>query len=90
VTTSSLVDWPCQARVVEIFEAGDGLLAMACTMVDHDGAVDPEGAIEPVQLAGLHRELAGNVPIAGFDSGREGTPLDRNVILLVPWPRASR
>jgi hypothetical protein len=71
VTTSSLVDWPCQARVVELFEAGDGLLAIACTMVDHDGS----------ELAGLHRELAGNVPIAGFDSGRDGTVLDRNVIL---------
>jgi hypothetical protein len=25
------------------------------------------------------------VPIAGFDSGRAGTPLDRNVILPVRW-----
>jgi len=73
VTTCSLVDWPCQARVVELFEAGDDLLAIACTMVDHDG----------LELAALHRELAANVPIAGFDSGREGTPLDRNVILPI-------
>jgi metallophosphoesterase (TIGR03767 family) len=73
VTTCSLVDWPCQARVVELFEAGDDLLAIACTMVDHEGP----------GLAALHRELAGNVPIAGFDSGREGTPLDRNVILPI-------
>jgi hypothetical protein len=85
VTTSSLVDWPCQARVVELFDAGDGLLAIACTMVDHDGPADPGGAVEPEQLAALHRELAGNVPIAGFDSGRDGTPLDRNVILPVRW-----
>jgi hypothetical protein len=85
VTTSSLVDWPCQARLVELFDAGDGLLAIACTMVDHDGPTDPAGAVEPEQLAALHRELAGNVPIAGFDSGRDGTPLDRNVILPVRW-----
>jgi 3',5'-cyclic AMP phosphodiesterase CpdA len=85
VTTSSVVDWPCQARAVELFEAGDGLLAIACTMVDHDGSADPAAAVEPAQLAGLHRELAGNVPVAGFDSGREGAPLDRNVILPVPW-----
>jgi metallophosphoesterase (TIGR03767 family) len=85
VTTSSLVDWPCQARLIELFEAGDGLLAIACTMVDHDGAIDPGDAIEPTQLAGLHRVLAGNVPIGGFASGRDGTPLDRNVTLLVPW-----
>jgi len=86
VTTSSLVDWPCQARLVELFDAGDGLLAIACTMVDHVGPADPASAVEPDQLAGLHREVAGNVPIAGFDSGRDGTPLDRNVILLVRWP----
>ncbi|HEV3102491.1 MAG TPA: methylenetetrahydrofolate reductase [Candidatus Dormibacteraeota bacterium] len=85
VTTSSLVDWPCQARVVEIFEAGDGLLAIACTMVDHDGSTDPGEAVESAQMAGLHRQLAGNVPLAGFDSGRSGTPLDRNVILPVRW-----
>jgi len=76
VTTSSLVDWPCQARLVELFRTRDGLLAIACTMLDHDG----------LGLADLHRELAGNVPSAGFDAGRSGTPLDRNVILLLPLP----
>jgi metallophosphoesterase (TIGR03767 family) len=86
VTTSSLVDWPCQARLVELLDAGDGLLAIACTMVDHDGPADPAGAVEPAELAALHREVAGNVPIAGFDSGRAGTPLDRNVILPVRRP----
>jgi len=85
VTTSSLVDWPCQARLVELFDAGDGLVAIACTMVDHDGPTDPEGAVEPAQMAALHRELAGNVPFGGFDSGRDGSPLDRNVILPVRW-----
>lgn len=87
VTTCSIVDWPGQARVVELFEAGDHLLAIACTMVDHDGPADPGGAIAPAELASLHRELAGNVPIAGFDSGREGSPLDRNVILPIRRPR---
>jgi metallophosphoesterase (TIGR03767 family) len=76
VTTSSLVDWPCQARLMELFDAGDGLLGIACTMVDHDGA----------GLAGLHRELAGNVPFNGFDSWRPGTPADRNAILLLRKP----
>jgi len=88
VTTSSLVDWPCQSRVVEVFEAGDGLLAIACTMVDHDGSAIANGGDATTYLAGLHRELAGNVPVAGFDSGRAGTLVDRNVILPVRWPRA--
>ena len=76
VTTSSLVDWPCQARLVELFRTDGGRLAIACTMLDHDG----DG------LAGLHRELAGNVPAVGFDSGHSGTPLDRNAILLLTQP----
>jgi len=85
VTTSSMVDWPCQARLVELFEAGDGLLAIACTMVDHDGSIEPRAA-DPPDLAGLHRELAGNVPFNGFDSWRPGNPEDRNAILLLPAP----
>jgi len=76
VTTSSLVDWPCQARLVELFRCGQGLLGIACTMLDHDG----EG------LAGLHRELAANVPFSDFDSWRPGSPADRNVVLLLPAP----
>src|SRR6202795_5397479 len=38
VTTSSLVDWPCQARLVELFEAGERLLGIGGTMVGHQGA----------------------------------------------------
>lgn len=85
VTTSSMVDWPCQARVVELFDAGGGLLGIGCTMVDHDGAV--RGGLDDLAaLAGLHRELAGNVPFNGFDSWRPGTPADRNAILLLRSP----
>jgi metallophosphoesterase (TIGR03767 family) len=85
VTTASLVDWPCQGRLVEIVDAGDGTVAIACTMVDHDGAI-AAGDEEPEDLAGLHRELAGNAPFAGFDSGRTGGPQDRNVILPLRSP----
>jgi len=76
VTTSSIVDWPCQARVVELYETAGGELAIGCTMLDHDG----EG------LAGLHRELAANVPSRGFDDGSAGKVDDRNTILLLPKP----
>jgi 3',5'-cyclic AMP phosphodiesterase CpdA len=76
VATSSLVDWPCQARLVEIHRKGSGKLAITCTVLDHDG----EG------LAGLHRELAANVPLNGFDSWRPGLPADRNAVLLLPDP----
>ena len=71
VTTASIVDWPCQARLVEVFETRDGRPAVATTMLDHDG----EG------LAGLHRELAGNTWLYfGFDSDSAGTPADRNIV----------
>ncbi|TMG70973.1 MAG: TIGR03767 family metallophosphoesterase [Chloroflexi bacterium] len=75
VTTSSLVDWPCQARLVEIYRTRGGV-AISCTMLDHEGG----------GLAGLHRELAGNVPRSGFDSWRPGSQPDRNAILLLPSP----
>ena len=75
VTTASIVDWPSQGRVIELFRTADGGLAIATTMLDHDG----EG------LAGLHRELAGNARMYyGFDSGSSGTQLDRNAILPLP------
>lgn len=85
VTTSSLVDWPCQARLVELFDAGEGLLGIACTMVDHGGTTRGKDQ-EPPDLAGLHRELAANVPNNGFDSWRPGSPADRNAILLLRAP----
>ena len=85
VTTASLVDWPCQGRLVEMVDAGDGMVAIACTMVDHEGAISA-GDSEPEDLAGLHRELAGNVPVSGFASGRAGGPQDRNVILPLRAP----
>ncbi len=74
VTTSAVVDWPCQARVVEIFRMAQGRLAVATTMLDHDG----QG------FAGLHRELAANVPGNGFDCRRPGKASDRNAVLPFP------
>ena len=72
VTTASIVDWPCQGRFVEIFRVEGGGLAIATTMLDHDG----DG------LAGLHRELAGNASrYFGSGSGSAGRMEDRNAVL---------
>jgi metallophosphoesterase (TIGR03767 family) len=89
VTTSSIVDWPCQARLVELVEAG-GQLSIICTMIDHDSPLRPEALMAGADLAGLHRELAANMPFAGMDSTRPGTHADRNVELRVaaPFPLA--
>jgi 3',5'-cyclic AMP phosphodiesterase CpdA len=88
VTTSSLMDWPCQARLVEILSNGDGTLSVLCTMIDHAGALDPAGGSGLPRLAGIHRELAANDPLCGIKSGQSGSPLDRNVELVVPAPFA--
>ncbi|MFM7144973.1 MAG: hypothetical protein ACKOW5_01400, partial [Actinomycetales bacterium] len=62
ITTSSLIDWPQQARVFEFLRSGDGVHIVS-TVVDHDGevewATDAANATEQ-QLAGLSRLLAVN------------------------------
>jgi metallophosphoesterase (TIGR03767 family) len=89
VTTCSVVDWPCQSRLVEIVDSG-GYLSIVCTMADHDTPLGPLAAPGPLQttddLAALHRELAANMPIIGFDSARPGGLGDRNAELRLPPP----
>lgn len=91
VTTCAIVDWPGQSRVVELLDLGDGTMAVACTMVDHDSPLGPDpslqgSALTTPQLAALHRELSANVPGAGAGSRLEGVPTDRNVILPLRAP----
>ncbi len=89
VTTCAVVDWPCQTRVVELLDNADGTLSIVCTMLDHDSPTSvsgPAAQFTGADIAGLHRELAGNVPYAGFDSLRSGTPADRNVELRLAAP----
>jgi hypothetical protein len=91
VTTSAVVDWPCQTRLVELVDLGQGAMAVACTMVDHDSPLGPgpslEGAsLTTAQLAALHRELAANVPLMGADSALAGLATDRNVVLPLRAP----
>jgi hypothetical protein len=82
-----------------MIDEGDGSLSIVCTMLDHDGPVVDSGATSDgswsgVQMAGLHRELAANVPWVGFDSLLAGSPRDRNVVLRLrtpfPFPFRSR
>lgn len=90
VTTASLIDWPCQARLIELF-MGDGVLGIASTMVDHDAPPLAGGAEAGAELAALHRELAANVPWAGIGSRLAGRPEDRNVVMSRPLsPRLER
>ena len=59
VTTASHIDWPQQARIVEILATADGL-AIACTVIDSAAAAAYQGTADPADLAALARELAAN------------------------------
>jgi metallophosphoesterase (TIGR03767 family) len=97
VTTASHIDWPQQARLIELLETDRGL-AIACTVIDSAAPVsyrngeDPAG---PASLAALARELAANdwqvreliTPDGGAGAG---TAVNRNVVLAVEWPRLAR
>ncbi len=89
VVAPSLIDWPQQARIVELMRGG-GQLRIAATMLDHAGDLDwGIGSVDGI--AGLSRELAANdwqsrrYPLE--DNPRGGRPDERNVILLLddPW-----
>jgi metallophosphoesterase (TIGR03767 family) len=91
ITSAALMDWPCQTRLVELVDNGDGSLSLVCTMVDHDGVLrpDPDLPWDGRWLAGLHRELAANEPWRGWaspDRTATGGLADRNVELRLPAP----
>jgi metallophosphoesterase (TIGR03767 family) len=86
VTTASLIDWPCQARLVEVVDNRDGTLSIVCTMIDHAAPADPRAAEGLWRLAAIHRELAANDPHGGEPAGTAGQPADRNVELIIPAP----
>jgi metallophosphoesterase (TIGR03767 family) len=80
IGTSAHIDWPSQARIVELVDNGDGTLSVFGTVFDH--------ADDPIVV--MARELGGNDPQKGFGYG-DGEPEDRNVELLIahPFPEAA-
>ncbi|WP_028933259.1 metallophosphoesterase [Pseudonocardia spinosispora] len=84
VATSAMIDWPNQARFVD-FSLHDDVLRIRCEQVDHLAAIDPEAEPDRVlRMASIGRRLAANVHDGVGGPHAEGTPLDRNVDLLVP------
>ncbi len=96
ITTASHIDWPQQARLIEVLQA-DQMLALCCTVLDTDApashAADAPASLDgPASMASLARELAANdwqvrEAITADGGAGAGTADDRNVILLVDWPR---
>ena len=86
ITTSSIIDWPSQARILEVLQLPDGQIVMASTVLDHHGTIDPgpKAAESLVGLAGAHREIAAANAVQRGESfffRAPGRPTDRNVIL---------
>ncbi len=93
VTTASHIDWPQQSRIVELLEADDGGLTIACTVLDTAAPIRPPADDDrPLALASLSRELSANCwqrrEAIHAGAGAAGNRVDRNVLLAVP--RASR
>jgi hypothetical protein len=95
VNTASHIDFPQQARLVELADNGDGTLSAFGTIVDSAAPLVPPAALGARgSLASLSRELAANDwqerPAAtgapGNPDGRRGKVEDRNVELLVRAP----
>jgi metallophosphoesterase (TIGR03767 family) len=84
INTASHIDWPQQARLIEVTDNRDGTLSIFATMVDH-GAPLFGNLDGPMGLAALARELAAN-DWQERDVDRRGTRNDRNVELLVNAP----
>jgi metallophosphoesterase (TIGR03767 family) len=95
VNTASHIDFPQQARLVELADNGDGTLSVFGTIVDSDAPLTPPASIAaPAALASYARELSANdwqerpaaPEAAGRPDGRRGKREDRNVELLVRAP----
>jgi metallophosphoesterase (TIGR03767 family) len=87
INTAAHIDWPEQSRLIEVFDNADGTLSIFGTIVDHMAAPDEAGSLTPSGLAAISRELAYNDPQHAPAAGA-GTPLDRNVELIVASPLA--
>ena len=86
ITTSSVLEWPSQARLIEILDRSDGTLSLRCTVIDHQGPAHPGGVDSVLDLAAWHRQLAANDPtgVNGLDAS--GRAIDRNVTCVCPTP----
>ncbi len=86
VNTAAHVDWPCQARLIELLNNGDGTLSVFGTILDAAAPLQYGGKLDSsASLASLARELSANDWQERTDA-RRGKVEDRNVELLLPAP----
>jgi metallophosphoesterase (TIGR03767 family) len=86
ISTAAHVDWPVQARLLELVDNRDGTLSLFGTIVDAAAPLGYGGRLDSTAaLASLARELAANDPQERTNH-REGSRGDRNVELVVKAP----
>jgi metallophosphoesterase (TIGR03767 family) len=94
VNTAAHIDFPCQARLMEIVDNRDGTLSIFSTVVDADADLVPPSQVGPAttvrELTSLARELTAN-DWQDSSTDRRGADVDRNVELLIaaPFPLAA-
>jgi metallophosphoesterase (TIGR03767 family) len=87
INTASHIDWPQQARLIEIADNRDDTLSIFTTMIDHAGPAEfDDDLTDPTKLAALSRELAANDWQEQQGGDRRGKRAARNSELLVPAP----
>lgn len=85
INTASHIDFPQQARIIEITDNRDGTLSLLATLIEADAPYATDYSdLSQHGLASLYRELAFNDVHTKPD--REGTPQDQNVELLLASP----
>lgn len=86
INTASHIDYPQQARLIEVVDNKDDTLSIFTTIIDHSGPADHDGDLSStLALASLARELAANDPQSDLASLSGATPA-RNTELLVATP----
>jgi metallophosphoesterase (TIGR03767 family) len=85
INTASHIDFPQQARLIELVDNHDGTMSIFTTMLDHSGPAGYGGDLgSTVPLAGLSRELAVNDAQVG--TSLTGATAARNAELLLAKP----
>jgi len=86
INTAAHIDFPSQARLLELVDNRDGTLSLFGTVIDAAAPLSYGGRLDSTaSLASLARELAANDPQGGVDQ-RRGKIEDRNVELLIKAP----
>lgn len=86
VSTSSVAEWPVQARAIGLSIVNGTGLQITLTMIDSQAPVDVVEN-ETVNLASVHREVAANDVGSVGGLHAQGSVSDRNVVLDLSLPQ---